>query len=173
MIIPICKVPVCIHRQSNFKSSSVFLLNDYKCAFLKPLSKDLLVPTMSFYMIPLGPSCILSICFILFPSVQVFLGSASGLPCLYVNAEVFKKPFSKEQEPAVSLNQSILRETVGGRRLSSWTRGYEERTQRLSLLNQRLWSLISWDSSLWWCYTETSIPELFFHSIETSHFLAR
>lgn len=119
MIIPICKVPVCIHRQSNFKSSSVFLLNDYKCAFLKPLSKDLLVLTMSFYMIPLGPSCILSICFILFPSVQAFLGSASGLPCLYVNAEVFKKPFSKEQEPAVSLNQSILRETVGGRRLSS------------------------------------------------------
>lgn len=117
---------------------------------------------MSFYMIPLGPSDLLSICLILFPSVRVFLSSASVLQCLYINAEAFKKPFSKDQKPAVSLNQSILRETVGGRRVSTWTRGYEERTQRLSLLNQRLWSLISWDSLLWWCHTDTSTPELFF-----------
>ena len=126
---------------------------------------------MSFYMIPLGPSGLLSICLILFPSVWVFLSSASVLQCLYINAEAFKKPFSKDQKPAVSLNQSILGETVGGRRLSTWTRGYGERTQRLSLLNQRLWPLISWDSLLWWCHTDTSTPELFLHSIKTSHFL--
>lgn len=117
---------------------------------------------MSFYMIPLGPSGLLSICLILFPSVWVFLSSASVLRCLYINAEAFKKPFSKDQKPAVSLNQSILGETVGGRRLSTWTRGYGERMQRLSLLNQRLWPLISWDSLLWWCHTDTSTPELFF-----------
>lgn len=89
-----------------------------KCAF-KKFSKGIVVLTMSFHMIPLGPSCLLSICFILFLSVQVFLSSASVLLCLYKNAEVFKKPCSKDQEAAVSLNQSILWETVGGRRLST------------------------------------------------------
>lgn len=100
-------------------------------------------------------------CFFSFLFVQLFLRSARALYNWFISAEIYKESFSKDQEPAVSLNQLILWETMGSGKLSIWTGGYEKRMQRLSHLNQRLGSPISQGSLFWWCCREIPTPELF------------
>jgi hypothetical protein len=87
----------------------------------------------------------------------------SVLQCWFISTVIYQESFSKDQKLAVSLNQPILREPMGGRKKSTWTAGYEKRMQRLSLLNQRLWSL----SAKAACFEdavekEIQTPELFF-----------
>lgn len=126
------------------------------------LGKNLGVFITRSYKTSLVFNCLLSISgdrnkpretyFLLFLFVQLFFYPARILYIWFIRAKIYKEPFSQDQEPAVSLNQLILRETMGGRKLSTWTAGYEKRMQRLSHLNQRLQTPISQGSLFWWCW---------------------
>lgn len=99
---------------------------------------------------------------------------ASFRSCLFNSSSAHKEFYTAGSQvqrsvenlsPKIRSQQSIkpthpLRDSGSGK-LSSWTRAYEKRMQRLSHLDQRFRFPISLDSQFWWCCRKIPTPGVF------------